>query len=194
VIADRYRTMRECIFADCVALVDGMADRLFADGEIPFLHGNSASMEVARLALQRLPNRLLKILWMNGCQITIEPVECLPSDSIYLDVGERAAAGLTNGKTARIAGKCPDLAMVVLHEAAHIFDGVIDISRSPQWRNLWQSELQAGRVPELYRQRDFPAEFFAESFAAYWIGPSTRAPLTPQVRQFMSESVRWFNA
>jgi hypothetical protein len=162
--------------------IEEMATKIIGRGEIPFLRGEArpAAIAAARAALGRLPESLLKRLYLAGAQVTIEP-------AAVLDAWGAPANGIAVDGTARVAGDSAEVERTTLHEVGHIVDslrGRHSVSESAEWRRLWETESAAGRVPAHDGQRTWPGEFFAECFAAYWLG---HAGLSPQVRGFIEK-------
>lgn len=183
---DRARQLREVQFSDVQGILDEAIEAILDAGGLPLLSGTARAeaMAEAKAALLRLPRSLLRALITHRAKITVEPVRYFTSSSVFL-TGDRAA-GLTRDRKAKVAGGCGDVARIVLHETGHLIDHCHRplISAGPQWRQIWETERDAGRVEAFGNQRLFPSEFWAESFAQYFGG--TRASLAPAVQRFMA--------
>ncbi len=187
---DRLRQFREMQFDTITRTVGEVVDEWLAAGKLPFLSGLAApsAMGEAKNALLLLPRSILRALITGRAEIAVEPEAYFRTSSIFSDDSGRAA-GLANGRTARVAGDCGDVRQVVLHEAGHIVDALRSrfwLSHSPEWLGIWKGEKAAGRVPSDgdYRLRIWAAEYFAECFSKHF-GDSA-AGLSPAVGQFMA--------
>ena len=183
----RQRQLRELQFANLQPTLDELIRDLLDAGQLPFLSGaaRAEAMAEAKAALLLLPRPLLRALIKGRAKITVEPVRFFTSTSIYL-TGD-TAIGLTSiDRKAKIAGECGDVARVTLHETGHLLDQCHrpQISAGPQWRQIWESEVAAGRVETFGNEHLFPHEFFAASFSKFF---GNRAPLSAAVCNFMAE-------
>ena len=75
-----------------------------------------------------------------------------PTSSIFSDDSGRAA-GLANGRTARVAGDCGDVRQVVLHETGHVVDASAADLVVAFARMAWYLEGGESRGPRPERRR-----------------------------------------
>ena len=153
---DRLRQFREMQFDTITRTVGEVVDEWLAAGKLPFLSGLAAPSAMGEAKDARVlvaPAVHFARLITGRAEIAVEPEADFRTSSIFSDDSGRAA-GLANGRTARVAGDCGDVRQVVLHEAGHIVDalrGRFWLSHSPEWLGIWKAEKAAGRVPERRR-------------------------------------------
>jgi hypothetical protein len=180
VIADRYRTTRETVFADCVADVDALIDA----GLVGLTAETASQLAAARVVLARVPAVILKAVLRRGGRVRIIAGQ-------HID-GFR---GLTTfDSVATVAGDEPDAEVTLLHELGHLADRVKTwrwISASDSWMKIWARDRNAGMVPDFAGQENDPSEYFAECFSVYWIGD--RAKLSPAVQEFLRTMPKKFD-
>ena len=177
--------------ADLDEVLDGVAEDLLEGGNVPFLDGDAATMETARRALRRLPKQLLKRLWTSGAKVELRPVKSLhrnqstscPAKTKPPDYAAARLLWLPPDAATSNARFCMRRATSSTTSAATIVSAAL---RNGKASGNWNAE--PGTFHEFAGQQDWPSEYFAESFAAYWT--DDRAKLSPAVRDFIGEVSR----
>ncbi len=183
--------------------VDAMVDDILDGGEVPGISAaavagqqqpRASQVLFAKQALRRLPRVFLKAVFSSGKRIElVSGVDAARHPDFHRKDKPR---GIANERLAAVAADANDFQATVLHEFAHLLDNVLDrqaISHDPRWRSIWKAEVTAGRVECFADQRIFPFEYFAESFARYWLSDASRCKLSGEVQVFMAELPQWFH-